>query len=81
MDSGFWVGRGIDVSITTGGWMKTIWQTVSLDDVLAYFAKGWNHKDSGELWSHESYVDISKRQVVFRLDFVDDDAARTAGRE
>ena len=53
--------------------MKTVYQEVTLDDVLAHFAMGYNHK-IGELLTHESFVDISKRKVVFKLNFRDDDA-------
>jgi hypothetical protein len=57
-----------------GGVMKTVYQEVTLDDVLAHFAMGYNHKKNGELLTHESFVDISKRKVVFKLNFRDDDA-------
>jgi hypothetical protein len=53
--------------------MKTVYHEVPLDDVLTYFAKGYSHKESGELWTHESFVDTSKRKVLFKLNFKDDE--------
>jgi hypothetical protein len=59
--------------------METVYQEVSLDDVLAYFAKSYSSKKHGKLWTHESFVDTSKRKVVFKLTFEDRDAPQTAG--
>jgi hypothetical protein len=59
--------------------METLYQEVSLDDVLAYFAKSYGDKKHGKLWTHDSFVDISKRKVVFKLTFYDEDAPHNAG--
>ncbi|HET7158009.1 MAG TPA: hypothetical protein VFI62_03375 [Burkholderiales bacterium] len=51
-----------------------IFQEVSLDDVLKYFANGFDKNNSrglhrtfgGDVW-HEAFVDTAKRKVIFKL--------------
>ena len=59
--------------------METVYQEVSLDAVLAYYAEGFGNENNGKLWSHESFVDTSKRKVIFKLTFNDRDAPQNAG--
>ena len=46
---------------------KYEWTDVSLDDVLKFFATGFELKDGSTLVEHKAFVDTAKNRVVLRL--------------
>ncbi len=42
-------------------------QTADLDDVLRYYVKGFQLPDGTEMLDCETFVDMSKRKVIFRM--------------
>jgi len=43
-----------------------VWQTANLDRVLENWVDGYK-PEHGKVVGHDAYIDLSKRQVAFRL--------------
>lgn len=47
--------------------MRIEHQVVSLDEVMRYFAKGFELRDGRKIFQLDHFIDTAKGQVVFRL--------------